>query len=85
MKNPSMLPLLSSLLAYVFSSILDALWHQTTIALAPSCSVGTSRLARLSLRTGFHTRPPFPECLEHQEQRKTLHRPAYEVTSLDTV
>ncbi len=54
------------------------------MALAPSCRVGTSRLARLSLRAGFHTRPPFLECLERQEPRETLHRPAYEVTSLDT-
>ena len=71
-------------LVYVFSSILDALWHWASMALAPSCRVGTSRLARLSLRAGFHTRPPFLECLERQEQREMLHRPAYEVTSLDT-
>jgi len=56
---PSMLPLLSSPLAYVFSSILDALWHQTTIALAPSCGMGTPHLARLTFRAGSHTRQPF--------------------------
>ena len=55
----SMLPLLSSLLVYVFSSILDALWHRATIALAPSCGMGTPHLARRALRAGSHTRQPF--------------------------
>src|SRR5207245_370152 len=68
-KLPSMLPLLSSLLVYVFSSILDALWHRldalwhrATIALAPSCGMGTphlARRARRALRAGSHTRQPF--------------------------
>ena len=57
----SMLPLLSSLLVYVFSSILDALWHRATIALAPSCGMGTPHLARRALRAGSHTRQPFLE------------------------
>jgi len=56
-----MLPRSSSLLAYVFSSILDALWHQTTIALVPSYGMGTPHLARLTLRAGSHTRQP---CLD---------------------
>jgi len=38
-----------------FPSILNAVvW--ASIALAPFCGVGTSRLARLSLRAGSHTR-----------------------------
>jgi hypothetical protein len=54
-----MLPLLSSLLAYGFSSILAALWHQTTMALGPSYGMGTPHLARLTLRAGSHTRQPW--------------------------
>jgi hypothetical protein len=42
---PSMLPLLSSPLGYVFSSILDALWHRATMALAPSWDMSTPHLA----------------------------------------
>jgi len=37
------------------------LWHRASIALAPSCGVGTSPLARRSLRAGSHTRQPFLE------------------------
>src|SRR4029453_11678831 len=44
---PSMLPLLSSRLVDVFSSILDALWHRASMALAPSWGGGRSHLARL--------------------------------------
>ena len=58
-----MLPLLSSLLVDVFSSILDALWHRASMALAPSFGVGTPtpHLARLSFRAGSHARQPFLE------------------------
>jgi hypothetical protein len=35
------------------------LWHRASIALAPSCGVGTSRLERLSVRAGSHARQPF--------------------------
>src|SRR5215472_16811429 len=35
------------------------LWHRASIALAPSCGVGTSHLVLLSLRAGSHARPSF--------------------------
>jgi hypothetical protein len=58
---PSMLPLLSSPLAYLllppFHSF-EALCHQAPITLAASCGVGTLRLQRPSLRAGLHTRHP---------------------------
>ena len=58
-KLPSMLPLLSSPLAYFFPCIhLWALCHMAPIGLAASCGVGTSRLQRPSLRAGAHTRHP---------------------------
>src|SRR5215471_1924676 len=59
------------------------LWHRASIALAPSCGGGTSRLARLSRRAGSHARQPLLEALERHEQRETWHRPACQGTSLD--
>jgi hypothetical protein len=56
---PSMLPLLSSPLAYVFLSpfySFAALCHLAPIMLAASCGAGTSRLQRPSIRAGTHTR-----------------------------
>jgi hypothetical protein len=45
MKIPSMLPLLSSPLGDVFSSLLDALSHRATMALAPACAMRTPHRA----------------------------------------
>jgi hypothetical protein len=56
-----MLPLLSSLLVDVFSSLLDALWHRASMVLAPSFGMGTPHLARLSFRAGSHARQPVLE------------------------
>jgi hypothetical protein len=54
---PSMLPLLSSPLAYVFlPSILGALGHMPPIGLAASCGVETSCLQRPSIRADSTTR-----------------------------
>jgi hypothetical protein len=56
---PSMLPLLSSPLAYFFlPCILWALGAIAPIGLAASYGVGTSRLQRPSLRAGSTTRHP---------------------------
>jgi len=58
---PSMLPLLSSPLAYFFLPpfhSFEALCHLAPITLAASCGVGTSRLQRPSIRAGTHTRHP---------------------------
>ena len=80
---PSMLPLLSSLLVYVFSSILDALWHRATIALAPSCGmeprISHDGLSVRALTPGNH----FSRHLERHKQPEPLPRPACAVTSLD--
>ena len=83
MQIPSMLPLLSSLLVDVFSSILDALWHRASMALAPSFGVGT-RISHdcLSVRALTPVNR-FSRRLECYEQLETLHRPACQGTSLD--
>ena len=79
-----MLPLLSSLLVYVFflpSGRCDTgprwLWRLPVVW---EPRVSHDCLAVRALTPGHR----FSLCLERQEQRETLHRPAYEVTSLDT-
>ena len=71
---PSMLPLLSSPLAYFFSpAILWALCHMAPIGLAASCGVGTSRLQRPSIRAGANTRHPILSA-SFDESRKACGR-----------
>jgi len=58
MQIPSMLPLLSSPLVYIFSSILDTVAPCLDGSGAfPEC--GTSRLEQLSVCAGSHARQPF--------------------------
>ena len=83
MKNPSMLPLLSSPLVYIFSSIQD------TVAPGLECSGAFLWCGDLTSRTTFcpcGLLTPvnrFPMRLERQETLETLPRPACALTSLN--
>jgi hypothetical protein len=75
---PSMLPLLSSPLAYFFLPpfhSFEALCHLAPITLAASCGVGTSRLQRPSIRAGTHTRHPMLSASFDDSRKACRRRP----------
>ena len=75
---PSMLPLLSSPLAYFFLPpfhAFEALCHLAPITLAASGGVGTSRLQRPSLRAGTHPRHPMLSASVDDSRKACRRRP----------